>query len=129
MNSASETISKLVKLKQLGFKLSIDDFGTGYSSLSYLVRFPLDVLKIDRSFIQHICSLDDKQAIVDAIIQMAHRLQMKVVAEGVETGPQAALLKSMGCDFIQGYYYSKPLPMDELIDFIQFWEVEHQGRV
>ena len=129
MNSAQETISKLVKLKQLGFKLSIDDFGTGYSSLSYLVRFPLDVLKIDRSFIQHICSLHDKQAIVDAIIQMAHRLQMKVVAEGVETGPQAALLKSMGCDFIQGYYYSKPLPMDELIDFIQFWEVEHQGRV
>lgn len=129
MNSAQETVSKLVKLKQLGFKLSIDDFGTGYSSLSYLVRFPLDVLKIDRSFIQHICSLDDKQAIVDAIIQMAHRLQMKVVAEGVETGQQVDLLKSMGCDYIQGYYYSKPLPMEELIDFIQFWEVEHQGRI
>lgn len=129
MNSAQETVSKLVKLKQLGFKLSIDDFGTGYSSLSYLVRFPLDVLKIDRSFIQHICSLDDKQAIVDAIIQMAHRLQMKVVAEGVETNQQVELLKSMGCDYIQGYYYSKPLPMEELIDFIQFWEVEHQGRI
>lgn len=129
MNSAQETISKLVKLKQLGFKISIDDFGTGYSSLSYLVRFPLDILKIDRSFIQHICSLDDKQAVVDAIIQMAHRLQMKVVAEGVETAPQVALLQSMGCDFIQGYYYSKPLPMDELIDFIHFWEVEHQGRI
>ncbi|MGN7479220.1 putative bifunctional diguanylate cyclase/phosphodiesterase [Solibacillus silvestris] len=129
MNSAQETISKLVKLKQLGFKLSIDDFGTGYSSLSYLVRFPLDVLKIDRSFIQHICSLDDKQAIVDAIIQMAHRLQMKVVAEGVETSQQVELLKSMGCDFIQGYYYSRPLPMEELIDFIHFWEVEHQGRI
>src|SRR5690606_27172537 len=127
MNSAQETVSKLVKLKQLGFKLSIDDFGTGYSSLSYLVRFPLDVLKIDRSFIQHICSLDDKQAIVDAIIQMAHRLQMKVVAEGVETGQQVDLLKSLGCDYIQGYYYSKPLPMEELIDFIHFWEVEHQG--
>src|SRR5690606_30323929 len=107
MNSAQETVSKLVKLKQLGFKLSIDDFGTGYSSLSYLVRFPLDVLKIDRSFIQHICSLDDKQAIVDAIIQMAHRLQMKVVAEGVETGQQVDLLKSLGCDYIQGYYYSR----------------------
>lgn len=129
MNSAQETVSKLVKLRQLGFKLSIDDFGTGYSSLSYLVRFPLDVLKIDRSFIQHICSLDDKQAIVDAIIQMAHRLQMKVVAEGVETSQQVDLLKSMGCDYIQGYYYSKPLPMEELIDFIQFWEVEHQGRI
>ena len=128
MNSASETVSKLVKLKQLGFKLSIDDFGTGYSSLSYLVRFPLDVLKIDRSFIQHICSLDDKQAVVDAIIQMSHRLKMKVVAEGVESAQQVELLKEMGCDFIQGYYYSKPLPMNELLDFIQFWEVEHQGR-
>lgn len=129
MNSAQETVSKLVKLRQLGFKLSIDDFGTGYSSLSYLVRFPLDVLKIDRSFIQHICSLDDKQAIVDAIIQMAHRLKMKVVAEGVETSQQVELLKSMGCDYIQGYYYSKPLPMEELIDFIHFWEVEYQGRI
>ena len=129
MNSAQETVSKLVKLKQLGFKLSIDDFGTGYSSLSYLVSFPLDVLKIDRSFIQHMCSLDDKQAIVDAIIQMAHRLQMKVVAEGVETRQQEQLLKSMGCDYIQGYYYSKPLPLEELIDFIQYWEVEHQGRI
>lgn len=129
MNSAQETISKLVKLKQIGFKISIDDFGTGYSSLSYLVRFPLDVLKIDRSFIQHICSLDDKQAIVDAIIQMAHRLQMKVVAEGVETAQQVELLETLGCDFIQGFYYSKPLPIEELIDFIHFWEVEHQGRI
>ncbi|WP_332648917.1 putative bifunctional diguanylate cyclase/phosphodiesterase [Lysinibacillus sp. 54212] len=128
MNSASETVSKLVKLKQLGFKLSIDDFGTGYSSLSYLVRFPLDVLKIDRSFIQQICSLDDKQAIVDAIIQMSHRLKMKVVAEGVETSHQEAILREMGCDYIQGFYYSKPLPMHELLDFLQFWEVEHQGR-
>lgn len=129
MNSASETVSKLVKLKQLGFTLSIDDFGTGYSSLSYLVRFPLDVLKIDRSFIQHICSLDDKQAIVDAIIQMAHRLKMNVVAEGVESAQQVDLLRDMGCDYIQGYYYSKPLPMNELLDFLQFWEIEHQGRI
>lgn len=129
MNSADETISKLVRLKQQGFKISIDDFGTGYSSLSYLVRFPLDVLKIDRSFIQHICSLADKQAIVDAIIQMAHRLQMEVVAEGVENAQQVELLRKMGCDYIQGYYYSKPLPIEELIEFIQFWEIEHQGRV
>src|SRR5690606_4116509 len=107
MNNDRETVKKLVELKQLGFKISIDDFGTGYSSLSYLVRFPLDYLKIDRSFIQHIATLDDKQAIVDAIIQMAHRLQMKVVAEGVETGQQVDLLKSLGCDYIQGYYYSR----------------------
>lgn len=129
MNTASETISKLVKLKQLGFKLSIDDFGTGYSSLSYLVRFPLDVLKIDRSFVQHICSLDDKQAIVDAIIQMAHRLNMKVVAEGAESAQQVELLNEMGCDYIQGYYYSKPLPMGELLAFLEFWEIEHLGRI
>lgn len=129
MNSASETVSKLVKLKQQGFKLSIDDFGTGYSSLSYLVKFPLDVLKIDRSFIQQICILDDKQAIVDAIIQMAHRLNMKVVAEGVENKQQVKLLKEMGCDYIQGYYYSKPIPMDELIEFIPFWEIDQQEGV
>lgn len=129
MNSAAETVSKLVKLKQLGFKLSIDDFGTGYSSLSYLVRFPLDVLKIDRSFVQHICSLDDKQAIVDAIIQMAHRLNMKVVAEGAESEQQVDLLREMDCDYIQGFYYSKPLPMKELLEFLEFWEIEHLGRI
>lgn len=129
MNSATETVSKLVKLKQLGFKLSIDDFGTGYSSLSYLVRFPLDVLKIDRSFIQQICSLDDKQAIVDAIIQMAHRLNMKVVAEGAESAQQVELLRELGCDYIQGYYYSKPLPMNDLLEFLEFWEIGHLGRI
>lgn len=128
MNSSSETISKLVRLKQLGFKLSIDDFGTGYSSLSYLVRFPLDILKIDRSFIQHITSLDEKQAIVDAIVQMTHRLKMKVVAEGVESGQQAALLQQMGCDYVQGYYYSKPIPLEELIELLPYWEYEHEER-
>ncbi len=128
MNSANETVSKLVRLKQLGFKISIDDFGTGYSSLSYLVRFPLDCLKIDRSFIQHIGSLDEKQAVVDAIIQMSHRLKMKVVAEGVEQAQQVDILRKMNCDIIQGYYYSKPLPLNDLIEFMEFWEIEHQGR-
>ena len=122
------TSAKLVRLKQLGFKISIDDFGTGYSSLSYLVRFPLDCLKIDRSFIQHICSLDEKQAVVDAIIQMSHRLKMKVVAEGVEQAQQVDILRKMNCDIIQGYYYSKPLPLPELLEYIEYWEIEHQGR-
>ncbi len=129
MNSDEDTIRKLVRLKQLGFKLSIDDFGTGYSSLSYLVRFPLDYLKIDRSFIQHIVTLDDKQAVVDAIIQMAHRLNMQVIAEGVESVQQLNLLQEMGCDYIQGYYYSKPVPMEGLIEFLQLWEYEHQGEI
>lgn len=128
MNSAAETVSKLVRLKQLGFKISIDDFGTGYSSLSYLVRFPLDCLKIDRSFIQHITSLDEKQAVVDAIIQMSHRLKMKVVAEGVEQAQQVDILRKMNCDIIQGYYYSKPLPLPELLEYMEYWEIEHQGR-
>jgi len=128
MNNANETVSKLVRLKQLGFKISIDDFGTGYSSLSYLVRFPLDCLKIDRSFIQHIGSLDEKQAVVDAIIQMSHRLKMKVVAEGVEQAQQVDILRKMNCDIIQGYYYSKPLPLNELMEFMEYWEIEHQGR-
>ncbi|MGE7926185.1 putative bifunctional diguanylate cyclase/phosphodiesterase [Lysinibacillus xylanilyticus] len=128
MNSANETVSKLVRLKKMGFKISIDDFGTGYSSLSYLVRFPLDYLKIDRSFIQHIGSLDEKQAVVDAIIQMSHRLKMKVVAEGVEQAQQVDILRKMNCDIIQGYYYSKPLPLHELIEFMEYWEIEHRGR-
>lgn len=128
MNNERETIRKLVKLKQMGFKLSIDDFGTGYSSLSYLVQFPLNYLKIDRSFIQYICSLNDNQAVVDAIIQMAHRLHMKVIAEGVETIEQVKLLDSMDCDMIQGYYYSKPLSLDKLMEFLEFWELELEGK-
>lgn len=129
LSSATETIAKFVKLKQMGFKLSIDDFGTGYSSLSYLVRFPLDYLKIDRSFIQHVCELDEKQAIVDAIIQMSHRLKLKVVAEGVEQKQQVAVLRKLKCDILQGYYYSTPLPFDELIHFIMLWEEENPERV
>lgn len=129
MNSDSDTVHKLVRLKQLGFKLSLDDFGTGYSSLSYLIRFPFDYLKIDRSFIQQIVSLDDKQAVVDAIIQMAHRLNMKVIAEGVESVQQLNLLEKLNCDYIQGYYYCKPVPMEDLIEFLQIWEYEHQGEI
>lgn len=128
MENERETIRKLIALKQMGFKLSVDDFGTGYSSLSYLVQFPLDYLKIDRSFIQHICSLNEKQAVVDAIIQMAHRLHIKVIAEGVEQREQVKLLEKLDCDIIQGYYYSKPLPLDELMEFLEFWELELEGK-
>ncbi|MCA9724007.1 MAG: EAL domain-containing protein [Kurthia sp.] len=128
MNNEKETIRRLIQLKQLGFKLSIDDFGTGYSSLSYLVQFPLNHLKIDRSFIQLIGSVNEKQAVVDAIIQMAHRLRMKVIAEGVEQKEQVELLRNMGCDMIQGYYYSKPLPLEEAIDYVEFWKLEIEGK-
>lgn len=128
MKDSDDIVVKLIKLKAMGFKISIDDFGTGYSSLSYLNRFPLNYLKIDRSFIQQIASLQDKQAIVEAIILMAHRLHIKVVAEGVETKDQAKILKDMGCDIIQGYYYSKPLAANKLRDFIELWDIYRQER-
>ncbi|WP_144511374.1 bifunctional diguanylate cyclase/phosphodiesterase [Bacillus sp. FJAT-22090] len=128
MKDAEDVVNKLIKLKSMGFKISIDDFGTGYSSLSYLNRFPLNYLKIDSSFIQQIASLQDKQAIVDSIILMAHRLHIKVVAEGVETKDQLKLLTEMGCDIIQGYYFSKPIPSLELLDFLELWDIHKQER-
>ncbi|MGG0716756.1 EAL domain-containing protein [Robertmurraya massiliosenegalensis] len=122
MPNASETITKLVKLKKLGIKLSIDDFGTGYSSLSYLNRFPLDTLKIDKSFIKNIDKYHDDSSIVEAIISIAHRLNLSVVAEGVESKKQVSFLKTGDCDHIQGFYITKPLPFEELIDFLEYWD-------
>lgn len=117
MQHTAQTTETFEALQQMGFTLSIDDFGTGYSSLSYLVRFPFHTLKIDRSFIQHICVQQEKEAIVDALIHMSHRLNMRVVAEGVEQQEQVALLRKLGCDDIQGFYYSKPLPFAEAVEF------------
>ncbi|TQR15347.1 putative bifunctional diguanylate cyclase/phosphodiesterase [Psychrobacillus soli] len=128
MQDSETVVTKLIKLKRMGFKISIDDFGTGYSSLSYLNRFPLNYLKVDSSFIQQMTDLQDKQAIVEAIILMAHRLQIKVIAEGAETKDQVKLLKEMGCDIIQGYYFSKPIPSTELLDFLELWEIHKQER-
>lgn len=117
MPDAQSSIQRLGELKSLGFTLSIDDFGTGYSSLSYLRRFPIDQLKIDKSFIQLIDQSEDDASIVEAIITMAHRLHLKVVAEGVENDQQLQLLETESCDLVQGYFYSKPVPLTELIDF------------
>lgn len=119
MPDAQSSIQKLDQLKALGFRLSIDDFGTGYSSLSYLRRFPIDQLKIDRSFIQLMDEDEDDASIVEAIITMAHRLHLKVVAEGVENERQFRLLQEESCDIVQGYFYSKPISLSELITFLQ----------
>ena len=119
MHDAERAVTLLSRLKHMGIHLSIDDFGTGYSSLSYLKRFPLDSVKIDRSFIRDIPGDADDAAITRAIIAMAHSLRLKVIAEGVETAEQLSFLREHGCDEMQGYYFSKPLPEDELLRLLQ----------
>jgi EAL domain-containing protein (putative c-di-GMP-specific phosphodiesterase class I) len=113
MNDVDQAVDLLHQLKGVGVKLSIDDFGTGYSSLSYLSRFPIDVLKIDRSFVCDISRDASDAAIVASIITLAHNLKLAVIAEGVETGDQLSYLRRHGCDQMQGYYFSKPLPSTE----------------
>jgi diguanylate cyclase (GGDEF)-like protein/PAS domain S-box-containing protein len=112
MNDPEEAASSLQALKELGTQLSLDDFGTGYSSLAYLQRFPFDCVKIDRSFITNIASKPGDAAIVTAVIAMAHSLQLRVVAEGVETEEQLSFLRKRGCDEIQGYLFSRAVPAD-----------------
>ena len=109
------------ELKEMGLILSIDDFGTGYSSLSYLKRFPIDRLKIDRSFVCDIASNQDDAAITTAIIHLGHNLRLEVVAEGVETPEQWQFLRQHGCDHVQGYWISKPLDSAALTVFLRNW--------
>ncbi len=113
MTNAEFAVETLNELKATGIKISIDDFGTGYSSLGYLKRLPIDVLKIDKSFVQDIAANPDDMALVMAIITLAHNLRLKVVAEGVETAEQLKFLQLLQCDEWQGYLYSKPVPADD----------------
>ncbi len=119
MTDVEHAIGVLRALKALGLQLSIDDFGTGYSSLSYLKRFPLDVLKIDQSFVRDITVNADGAAIVKSIIALAHNLRLHVIAEGVETASQLAYLRENGCDQLQGYYFSRPLAADAFAALLQ----------
>jgi EAL domain-containing protein (putative c-di-GMP-specific phosphodiesterase class I) len=102
------------KLKRLGVSLSIDDFGTGYSSLSYLQQFPVDVLKIDRTFVNDLNDEDADSAIIRSIIALAENFNLNVVAEGIEQAYQTEILKRLGCQYGQGYYFSQPISVDEM---------------
>jgi len=110
MGDREAALDVITRLKGLGIGLKIDDFGTGYSSLSYLAQFPFDTLKIDRSFTIQLSGMDANAQIVRSILDMAHTLGMEVIAEGVEESDQAARLLSLGCEFGQGYYFSRPVP-------------------
>ncbi|MBC2679594.1 sensor domain-containing phosphodiesterase [Pseudomonas baltica] len=116
LEATVDTHQQLEQLKQLGMTLAMDDFGTGYSSLSYLKKFPIDVIKIDRSFIHEIPDNQDDMEITSAVIAMAHNLKLKVVAEGIETAAQLAFLRRQRCDVGQGYLFDKPIPGAELIE-------------
>ena len=115
MSNQDHAAKVLNQFKDMGFHLTMDDFGTGYSSLAYLKRFPFDTVKVDQSFVRGIPENSDDCAIVEAIIAMAHSLHLKVVAEGVETREQLDFLRKLGCDQIQGYYFSKPIPSNEVV--------------
>jgi len=129
MEDSEETVRLAQRLKDFGIRLVIDDFGTGYSSLSYLQRLPIDTLKVDRSFISKIHEKpDSNRNIVEAIISLAHKLNMTVVAEGIETPEQYAILLDMKCELGQGYLFSRPVPGSEvgrLISQIKTFSDEH----
>jgi diguanylate cyclase (GGDEF)-like protein/PAS domain S-box-containing protein len=114
MSDRQASRDALERLRELGVTVSIDDFGTGFSSLGYLTRFPVDVLKIDRSFVMHLAEDGSRRVIADAIIAMAHKLGMQVVAEGVETEEQRRILAGEGCDFFQGYLFGRPEPAERI---------------
>jgi diguanylate cyclase (GGDEF)-like protein/PAS domain S-box-containing protein len=121
MGHGAEFVAMLGELKALGVRVAIDDFGTGYSNLSYLSRFPIDALKIDRSFVSEVATDQQHALLAKAVISLGHSLRLKVVAEGVETAEQLDFLRHHGCDEVQGYFFSKPVPPEEFERMLARW--------
>jgi EAL domain-containing protein (putative c-di-GMP-specific phosphodiesterase class I) len=119
MENPERAIGQLQALRDLGIQLAIDDFGTGYSSLAYLKRLPIQVLKLDRTFVRDIETDPSDAEISAATLALAHNLGLKVVAEGVETEAQRAYLIQHQCDFMQGYLFSEPLPAEEALNYLR----------
>jgi len=113
LDANESTQERLLEFRDAGIQVALDDFGTGYSSLSYLQKFDIDYIKIDQSFVRNLTATSGEMALCEAIIVMAHKLGMKVIAEGIETQDQQYLLTLAGCDYGQGYLFSKPVPASE----------------
>jgi len=126
MDDAPAAVSTLKQLKALGVELAIDDFGTGYSSMGYLKRFPVDYLKIDRSFVSGLGAGAEDDVITSGMVSLARALGLTVIAEGVETEQQLVQLREMRCESAQGYYFAKPLPGETLTEWL---DAEVEGKV
>lgn len=122
MEEPDEAKTALEKCREKGLGVSIDDFGSGYSSLSYLHYFPINTLKIDQSFIRAMCSHESSMVLVKSIIGLAKNLNMEVIAEGIETEEEARIIRDLGCEMCQGYWFARPMPESEAKDFVQNWQ-------
>ncbi|WP_022851842.1 EAL domain-containing protein [Limisalsivibrio acetivorans] len=129
MEDPARTREILDKLHSVGLTFAIDDFGTGFSSIGYLTEIPIDTLKIDKSFIMNIENDEDSRAIVRTVVQLAHNLNISVVAEGVESAEHVRLLNEMECELAQGYFFSRPVPADEFEEFLSEWEKQVKVKV
>jgi EAL domain-containing protein (putative c-di-GMP-specific phosphodiesterase class I) len=128
-NACARSQEVLARLKQIGMAIFIDDFGTGYSSLSYIATLPVHALKIDRSFVMNMMRSEQHRTVVAASISLAHLLGFRVVSEGVETMEQARELERLECDELQGYLFSRPLPAEEFVRWVETFSLERYGLV
>ena len=122
MNNANENINTINRLREFGFTVEMDDFGSGYSSLNMLKDMPVDVLKIDMVFLEKTDDFKKSKIILSSIVDMANNLEMPQITEGVETQEQFEMLKEMGCKLFQGYYFSKPVPLEEFEKLPLIWK-------